>query len=210
MAVLRRLNWETFAREYVERVLAAEPSMEARARARTEAYDKVYGEHPNNVHNARRLVQNAQVRGRIRSLIEEALEYRDVRIASVVTRIDRIGRANLADFFIAEFDAEGNATGRYQLRDLTRLPRELTDALASVRWDDRGRPVISLHDKTQANALLLKHIGALPEDAPSQQVFNIFSVLNVEDQRTLAEALEALPAGPASADRETAREYNGE
>jgi len=201
MSTLRNPQWELFARELVELELAGDKS------ARLKAYEKVYGPGSSAMHNARRLANRLEVKGRIRQLFAEALEYRDVRVASVVTRIDRVGRANLADFFEPTLDAEGKRIpGSYRLKDITVLPRELSEALHSIEWDDLGRPKVKLHDKNQANFTLLKHFGGLPEEPGDHRsvTMNIFAGLSVDDQRALAEALEALPAGTAVVDSEAA------
>jgi hypothetical protein len=201
MSALRNPQWELFSRELVELELAGDKS------ARLKAYEKVYGPGSSAIDNARRLANRAEIKQRTRQLFAEALEYRDVRVASVVTRIDRVGRANLADFFEPTLDNDGNRIpGSYRLKDITALPRELSEALHSIEWDDLGRPKVKLHDKNQANFTLLKHFGGLPEDAADQRTLNlnIFAGLSVDDQRALAEALEAIPAGTAVIDSEAA------
>lgn len=201
IGVLHNWRWELFARGLVEAKIAGLDKKQF-AKARTKAYTEA-GFAP-NADNARRDANNAAIKARVDELFAEALEFRDVRAATVVTRIDRIGRANLADFFER---AEG---GGYQLKDITTLPRELTEALAAIEWDDEGRPKIKLHDKNQANFTLLKHLGGLPDESERRPVnLNFFAGLSVDDQRALAEALEALPAGPAIVDSQTAGERGG-
>lgn len=198
MSVLHNPQWEIFTRELVELSLACD------RKARAKAYERA-GFAP-NADNARRLANRPLIKRRFHELFAEALEYRDVRPAAIVTRIDRVGRANVADFY----EDDG-----VTLKNIKDLPRELTEAVAGIEMqivgeDEEGRPIrrpfVKVHDKNQANFVLLKHFGALPDDpAASRTVnMNIFSVLNVDDQRALAEALEAIPAGPPSSDREAA------
>lgn len=184
MGCLRNPQWEIFARELVELQLTLHRN------ARAKAYEKA-GFAP-SIDNARRLANRPEVKARVTELFETALEYRDVRPAQIVTRIDRVGRANVADFF----EADGRT-----LKNIKNLPRELTEALKAIKYRDDGSVDLELWDKNQANFTLLKHYGGLPDTAPDQRTVNIFSVLNVDDQRALAEALESLPAGPAADDR---------
>jgi hypothetical protein len=201
MAVLSNWRHELYARNLVEVQLGGYAKKDL-AKARTEAY-KDAGFAP-NTDNARRDANNPVIKARVAQLFAEAVEYRDVRAAAVVNRIDRIGRANLADFFDVVSDDSGH---HYVLRNLKELPRELTAALSAIEWDDDGRPKIKLHDANQANFTLLKHFGGLPADDKADTVnntLNIFAGLSVDDQRALAEALEALPAGPPSPDSKAA------
>lgn len=152
--------------------------------------------------NANRLARKPHIRARVQALLDEAAEYADIRRARVLVEIDRVGRANLADFFekvqVGTAD-DGKAVYELRLRDITALPRYLTAAISSLEFDDAGRPKLKLHDKNQANFTLLKHLGGLPEpDRPD--VNNIFNILSVEDQRVLVAALEDVPRGQAAAD----------
>lgn len=207
MSILHNFRRELYARELSEIMLLG-LAPKAFAKARTKAY-MAAGYAP-NADNARRDANRPEVKARVSELYAKALEFRDVRPADVVTRIDRVGRANLADLFervVTSKDDDGREHSEVRMRDLTALPRELSEALASVEWDERGRPKVRMHDKNQANFTLLKYFGGMPDDGGDRRnvnVTNIFAGLSVDDQRTLAEALEALPAGPKSADSEAA------
>lgn len=204
MACLRNPQWEIFARETVELQLTNAPN------ARAKAYERagyVVNSNPTITGaNARKLSNRREVRERIDALFAEAMEYRDIRPAQIVTRIDRVGRANVADLY----EADG-----VTLKNVHRLPREVSDAIESIEYveggtHDDGSPryiaKIKMHDKNQANFTLLKHYGGLPEDRPEQRTVNIFGVLSVDDQRALAEALENFSAGPANPGGEVAGE----
>ena len=197
MGALVNPQHELFVREWVELELSCDP------KARVKAYERAgYAPSPEN---ARRLANTQGVKGRFQELFGQALEYRDVRIAVVVNRIDRIGRANLVDFF------EKDPNGKLVLKDLTTLPRELTDALAAIEWDEEGKPKLKLWDKNQANFTLLKHMGGVPaEQLPvtNVNVNTIFAGLSVDDQRALAEALETVPRGPETISASTPGEHS--
>lgn len=184
MGVLHNPQWEIFARELVELELACvDENMAAqREQLRHRAYQKAG--YAGNTDNARRLANHRKVKARVHELFERALEYRDVNVLSVVNRIDRVGRANIRDFY----GSDGKP-----IRNVKDLPRELTEAVESIELSDDGAVVkLKLYDKNQANFTLLKHLGGVPQDNIAANV-NILSVLNVDDQRVLAEALKKLP-----------------
>lgn len=158
--------------------------------------------------NAKRLRKRPEVRARIAELRQEAAEFANVRRVRVVLEVDRVGRANIRDFYEPELDEETmKPTGRARLKSILDLPRELSAAIQEVEFDDKGHPVkLKLHDKNQANFTLLKYLGGLPEAPTAQTHVSIFNQLSVEDQRHLADALEALPGGQGDADREAPSE----
>ena len=165
---------EQFAR------LVVELTLENHANPRDEAYKRCA--YAPSAENARRLANSKPIKARLDELFAEAFEFLDVRIARVVARVDRVGRANLSDFF----ENDGKT-----LKNIKELPRELTDALASIEFDEEGHPKVKLADKNQANLALLKHLGGMPEPPPPPTQINIFQQLTIDDQRALAEALEA-------------------
>lgn len=191
MGALRDPQWEKFACELAE------------LKAPLEAY-KLAGYLPHRG-NASRLARRIEVRTRVKELLDEAAEFANIRRVRVLVEIDRVGRANLQDFVEAELAADGKPTGRVKLKDLTQLPRELTAAIASLEYDDAGQPKIKLHDRNQANFALLKHLGGLPED-DRRDVTNIFNLLSIDDQRALADALEAYAGGQRTISQEVAGE----
>lgn len=196
MGILANPQWELYARELVELELACtDENMQARrGELRHQAYKKAG--YSGNADNARRLANNRKIKLRFRELFAEALEYRDVRAAQVVVRIDRVGRANLADFLEPKLDANGKRIpGQFQIKNLTDLPRELTEALAAVEFDDAGQPKIKLWDKNQANFTLLKHLGGLPDESPKGGNLNLLALFDVDDQRIIVEALKAIASG---------------
>jgi phage terminase small subunit len=158
--------------------------------------------------NAKRLRKRPEVRDRIAELRREAAEFANVRRVRVVLEVDRVGRANIRDFYEPvcgadgkpERDEHGQLTGRFKLRSILDLPRELSAAIQEVEFDDKGQPAkLKLHDKNQANFTLLKYLGGLPEAPAAQTHVSIFNQLSIEDQRVLADALEALPGGAGDA-----------
>jgi phage terminase small subunit len=136
--------------------------------------------------NARKLARKPFIQNRVAELVGLQAELAEIQGARVLVELWRVGRANVADLF----EDDG-----VTLKNVKKLPRELTAALHSLEWDEDGKPKVKLHDKNQANITLLKHLGGLPE--PERPSVNILNILSVEDQRALAEALEALPGGPS-------------
>lgn len=151
--------------------------------------------------NAKRLRKRPEVRARIAELRSEAAEFANVRRVRVVLEVDRVGRANIRDFYEPELDADtGKRTGRVRLKQITDLPRELSAAIQEIEFDDKGQIAkLKLHDKNQANFTLLKYLGGLPEAPTAQNNVSIFNLLGIEDQRHLADALQALPGGTGDA-----------
>lgn len=193
MSYLPNHKWELFSRELVELQLAGDKQ------ARAKAYERA-GYLP-NPHNARRLANRAVIKARVSELFQEACEYRNITAAKLVVRIDRVGRANLADLF----EDDGRT-----LKNIKALPRELSEALESVEFVEDGtdesgkirlRPKVKLFDKNAANFTLLKHFGGLPDPAPPPQSGNnIFNVLSIDDQQILLGMLEAVGRGQGGAD----------
>lgn len=195
MPYLPNHKWELFSRELVELQLAGDP------KARAKAYERA-GYLP-NPHNARRLANRAVVKARTAELFREACEYRDITAAKLVIRIDRVGRANVADLF----EDDGRT-----LKNVKQLSRELSEAIESLEFVEDGvdesgkirlRPKVKLFDKNAANFTLLKHFGGLPEPPPPPNTGaqNIFNVLSIDDQQVLLGMLEAIGRGQGGADR---------
>lgn len=186
MAALKDPQHEKFASELAE----LKPPIEAY---------KLAGYVPDRG-NANRLARKPHIRARVQALLDEAAEYADIRRVRVLVEIDRVGRANLADFFErvkTGKDDNGKDTFEIRMRDITTLPRHLTAAIAGLEFDEFNRPKLKLHDKNAANFTLLKHLGGLPE--PERNDVNIFNLLSVEDQRVLVGALENLARGQIAA-----------
>jgi phage terminase small subunit len=187
MGALRNVNYEAFALAIAE----GQTLLEAH---------KAAGYAP-DAGNAKRIRKRSEVAARIAELREEAAEFANVRRVRVVLEVDRVGRANMRDYYEREIDTEtGKPTGKLKLRSILDLPRDLTAAIQEVEFGDDGQPVkLKLHDRNQANFTLLKYLGGLPETERPTTHVSIFNQLSVEDQRHLADALEALAGGNAGA-----------
>lgn len=150
--------------------------------------------------NCHRLNRRKDIRTRIAELVQENRRALGLRPEAILARLDRVGDANIQDFFEPVLDDAGKRTGAFKLKDITALPRELTACLAGIEFV-AGEPKLKLHDSTQVNLALLKHFGMMPDPASAPNQTNIFNILNVDDQRALAEALEdSLPRGQARLD----------
>jgi phage terminase small subunit len=189
MGILPNPQHEIFARELVELRLGCDKQANAKA------YIAAGYAERNAESNGRRLSNRPHIKNRFKELFAEACAYRDIRPAAIVVRIDRVGSANIADFY----EADPDHPGKVRLKDITKLPRELSAAIEQIKWTDNG-PELKLADKNQANFTLLKHFGGLPADpsdgARNTQV-NFFNGLSLDDQRALAEVIEAFIAGAA-------------
>lgn len=207
MPYLPNHKWELACREGVELSLAGDPK--ARLKAFERAGMGVPGSQ-SNVSNARRFFNRALIKARFDELFREACEYRDITAAKLVVRIDRVGRANIADLY----EDDGKT-----LKNVKQMPRELSEAIESIKYiedgvDESGQPryraEVKLFDKNAANFTMLKHYGGLPDPAPppSGGVTNFFNVLSVDDQQVLLGMLEAVGRGSGGADRAAALEHS--
>ncbi len=191
MPALRDPQHEKFSIEFVELAFSGNrnPLIEAFKAAG-------YAAHRGN---AARLRRRPEVAARIQELVAEAAEFANVRAKRIIVEVDRVGRANFADFWEPEMKADDKGvpqpTGRVRLRPLDQLPRELTAAIQSLEYDEVGRPRLKLFDKNQANFTLLKHLGGLPDDARGGTTVNILNVVPVEDQAAIADLIEAYAGG---------------
>lgn len=142
--------------------------------------------------NCYRLERRPEVAARLQELLAEQREFLDMRLVTALVRVNRIAMATVP----AYYEKIGEAL---RTRDITELPPQLADAIAEIELDDDGRiRRLKLHDKMQALNVILKHFGAIPEETPKTEV-NIFNALSVEDQRALADALEAISRGETPA-----------
>jgi len=191
---LAQAKHEIFARELVELMLLGDE------RARAKAYERAgYPPGTSMEDNARKLANKRDVKERVQQLFIEAVRYRDIRPAQIVIRIDRVGKANIADFY----EDDGKT-----LKNIKSLPRELTDAIEAVKYNGDGNPELKLADKNAANFTLLKHFGGLPEPEAPRTTVNVFNALSIEDQSALADLIEAIPRRPGDSSEETAGEHS--
>jgi hypothetical protein len=115
-----------------------------------------------------------------------------------------VAEANVLDFFKSE-------DGRLVPRPISELKRDHTAALAAIKVDKSGALELKFHNKTEAVNVLLRSIGGIVEkhehdvgrglaerlDAARLRL----EQLSLEDQRVLADTLEALPE-PSNVERE--------
>lgn len=184
MPVCRDPQHERFARELAEQYLMVPPPKQPQL----EAYKRAgYAPHRGNCY---RLARRADIKRRVAELMDEAREYLDIRAVKALVRVNRIADAKLPDYY--EDDGK--------LIPPKKLPPPLAEALSEVEYNDDGSVKrIKLHDKFHANALILKHLGGIPEEETQRAEVNIFNVLSPEDQRVLADFVEALARGQAGA-----------
>lgn len=151
--------------------------------------------------NASKLNNRPEVRARVRYLQEEAARAANIRRARLVVDIDNIAQANIADFLdIKKVSKTGKVTAT--VKDISKLPRELTAAIQRIKINpETGEQEIVLKDSLAAQQILLKYVGGLPEPPVTVNNFNIFDVLPADDQRALADALEAAARRNEAADQ---------
>ena len=203
MPYLGNDKYEKFCQEWVDLLLSGENEKSARLKAYEAAGFGVRGT-SSFEHNARKFANRKEIKARKQEIFREQLQYREITRAGLVLRVDRVGRANLVDFFErVEVPAINGPDFEIRLKDITTLPRELTEAVAEIRFDDNGRPILKLHDKNQANFTLLKLFG--PAEAPAATTnINVLNGFSPEDQKVLLGVLEALQGGSGGTDPDPA------
>lgn len=198
MPVLSDPQKEAFARELAEQYLKVPPPK----RPEYEAYTRA-GYRPHHG-NPGRMARKPDVAARVQELLSEYREYADIRPAKALVRVDRIADATLPEFYEEIEDFAPDGSGRLikvaRLKDPTKLPRRLAEAISEIEYHEDGSVKrIKLHDKMSANTLILRHFGGLPPEQAQTTQVNVLNVLSAEDQRHLAEALEDLSGGETRA-----------
>lgn len=180
--VLRNAGHERFARAWVEQAMSPRPP----AAINNIAYEQA-GYVPSMM-NSSRMRRIPEIEARINELMEEALEYSDIRIARAAIRLDRIASATITDF------REGR-----RWRDIDTLPARLADAVRRVDYyEDGSIKQIELHDKVRALSLLMKHLGGLPDEQPGMQMVNNTLNVNITDEQRVAALMTMLARAKSS------------
>jgi hypothetical protein len=169
MAKLSNWNHERFASLLAEKIIDGE-LVDA---ARQSAYREV-GFAPSQP-NARRLANRPEVRARVAELTNRAAELAEIDRAYVLIGFKRIADANIVD--LLKGAAKQSETARRLLGDpaafvryLETLPRGLTDAIASLEFNEKsGSPKLKLHDKIAALTNIARAIDLFREgDSPDK------------------------------------------
>jgi hypothetical protein len=165
LPALRNPQRECFAR------LLAEAHVKPSSSPVQAAYERAgYRPDPGNCY---RLANHPEVPRRVRELTAEALEYADIRIAS----------ANITDFYEPD--------GRF--KDIATLPDRLAEAVREVEYNHDGMVRnIELRDELGALAVLIKHLGGLPDERP---VNNTQVNVITDEQRIVSLLARAEPSG---------------
>lgn len=130
--------------------------------------------------NARRLDNSVDIRNRVAELYRLHGDFVSADIARVMIEQARIAYSNIADFWEATED------GGLRLKDLSKLPRELTACIREIKIGKDGEPTIKLHDKPGALQALQRYLD--PDPLPP------------EDRRRPAQVPAPMPAPEYTAD----------
>lgn len=128
--------------------------------------------------NACKLERNKAITGRIAWLCrqdEDVLKAKRQKLEEFLWNVHDI---NYADFFEAgekpQLDEDGEETGylmrEHTLKDFANLSPDHQRAIQSLKYTEKGRPILELYSKLQANAELRKMlgIGAVVDDGDSE------------------------------------------
>lgn len=201
MPYLANEKYELYCREWVNLRLSGEDEKVAREKAYVTAGFGVKGK-SSIASNARRFHNSAPIKRRCSELFREECSYRDITKAKLVLRVDRVGSANMRDYY----DRDG------KLIPINRLPRDLADAICEVKYDADGRVTYKLHDKNQANFTLLKLFGEVPDEEEASKdarTTNIFNAFSPEAQKVLLGVLRAAAGGGRGAAEAAAGDPDG-
>jgi hypothetical protein len=101
--------------------------------------------------NAAALARRPQVKARIDELAGEAARLSGIKKAYLQRKLLPLAESNVADFL------EADQRGQLRIKDLTKIDRQLTEAVASVKARE-GKVEFKLWDKNAAIANLLRSI----------------------------------------------------
>jgi hypothetical protein len=132
-------------------------------------------------HNARRLARDPDIKRRIEKMFAEERGYAEIEAARCRRERRIIAFSDVANYFEPSLDPEGKPTGKVRIKDFTKLPRELTAALKSIRPTKLGWE-IALHDKDSSLRAIEERVDPKPDaSAPGVAVqVNVANQLNGE------------------------------
>jgi phage terminase small subunit len=146
--------------------------------------------------NGSRLAHEPEVAKRIQELRDEFRASAALSVEYLQRLLLPVAEANVLDFFKFEND-------KLVPKNLSELKREHTAALAAIKVDEEGTVDLKFHNKNEAVNILLRSIGGIVEKHEYDAKPGLADRLNaarlrlenlgIEDQRVLADALEALP-----------------
>ena len=135
--------------------------------------------------NGSRLAHLPDVAKRIDELREEFKTSAALSVEYLQRQLLPAAEANMLDF--SQFE-----DGKPRLKNLADLRRHHGGAIAAVKVGDDGTIEIKLHNKNDAVNVLLRSIGALPQDGANATVNvmnNVFGDLSFDEQQALADAI---------------------
>jgi hypothetical protein len=194
-------KYELYCREWVNLRLSGEDEKAAREKAYVTAGFGARGK-SSIASNARKFHNSAPIKRRCGELFREECSYRDITKAKLVLRVDRVGTANMRDYY----DRDGKLIPVHKLR------RDLAEAICEVKYDADGRVTYKLHDKNQANFTLLKLFGDVPDEdeaAKGASTTNIFNAFSPEAQKVLLGVLRAAAGSGRGAAEPAAGDHGG-
>lgn len=118
-----------------------------------------------NPHNARRLANDPWTRKRIGEMVEQERGYAEIEAMRCRRERRIIAYADMANYYEPSMDDHGRPTGRVKIKDFTKLPRELTAAMKTIKPTKLGWE-ITLHDKDASLRAIEERVDPKP-DAPA-------------------------------------------
>lgn len=152
--------------------------------------------------NARRLANDPRIKRRLSEMIEQERGLAEIEAMRARRERRIIAYADMANYFEPALDADGKPTGRVRIKDFTKMPRELTAAIASVKPTRLGWE-IKLHDKDASLRAIEDRVDPKPERGADVQV-NVTQAVGVQidgdgARERIARKLDAIAGGSGGA-----------
>lgn len=148
--------------------------------------------------NARRMSNDPRIRARIREMFDREWGLASVQAEQLRHERRIIAYADMKNYFHRPYDDAGNPTGPMQPRDITQLPRHLTAAIKSIRYNKTGFK-IELHSKEASLQALEDRYDPAPDKGPGLAVQVNVNTEGSDARERLVRRLEQIAGNHAGA-----------
>lgn len=109
--------------------------------------------------SAYRLLKNEKIKQKIKELKSEILDELNVSPAYILNKLKNLAEANINDYY------EKDSEGKLKLKDITKLPKALTERIQSITPTANGCYKLQLYNKKEVLVDLAKIQGMYKENA---------------------------------------------
>jgi hypothetical protein len=114
--------------------------------------------------NARKLANSADIRRRIGQMFAEERGYAEIEAMRARRERHILAYSDITNYFEHVIDVDGKPTGRVKIKDFTKLPRELTAAIRTIKPTKFGWE-LGLHDKDSSLRSIEDRVDPKPEQS---------------------------------------------